>query len=87
MTNEPKIYLSIDFFSIKPINIYIIAGMFLFEGVSSTNLISIDNLYFLLFSSPENLKNFAKITTILFSLLYCILYRNVGIPHIFIKYT
>ena len=87
MTNEPKIYLSIDFSSIKPINIYIIAGIFIAEASASTKPIPIDNLNFLLFSSPENLKNFAKISNILFSLLYCILYRNVGIPHIFIKYT
>ena len=54
MTNDPKIYFSIDFSSIKPIKIYIMDGIFMAEASASTKPIPIDNLNFLLFSSPEN---------------------------------
>ena len=60
MTNEPRIYLPIDFSSIKPINIYIIAGIFIAEASASTKPIPIDNLNFLL-READNKQSYIEI--------------------------
>ena len=82
---EPPIYFPMASLFISPISMYMIAGIFIAEASASTRPITIDSLNLFPFSLPENLKNFARISNILFALLCGIFYRNMCIPHFFIK--
>ena len=74
IAKEPPIYFPIGFPPSKPINMYIMAGIFIADASASTSPMTIDSLNLFPFSLPENRKNFARISNISFALLYGIFY-------------